>query len=129
MAYTGVGLTPDGSSTYFLPRLIGTRRTLELMVTNRVLKAPEALDWGIVNQVVAEDALETTARELATKLASGATAAFGVTKRLLLSSSSETLESQMELEGRAISAAGRTDDGKEGIRAFFDKRPAKFNGR
>jgi len=129
MAYTGVGLTPDGSSTYFLPRLIGTRRTLELMVTNRVLKAPEALDWGIVNQVVAADALETTARELASKLASGATAAFGVTKRLLLSSSSETLESQMELEGRAISAAGRTDDGKEGIQAFFDKRPAKFNGR
>jgi 2-(1,2-epoxy-1,2-dihydrophenyl)acetyl-CoA isomerase len=129
MAYTGAGLTPDGSSTYFMPRLIGTRRTLELMITNRVLRANEALDWGIVNQVVPDDQLADTARGLARKLASGATGAFGVTKRLLLSSSSETLESQMELEGRAISEAGRTADAAEGIRAFFDKRPAKFSGR
>lgn len=129
MAYTGAGLTPDGSSTYFLPRLIGTRRSLELMLTNRRLTASDALDWGIVNQVVPDDAVVDTANALAVKLAAGPTGAFGVTKRLLLSSGSESLETQMELEGRAISASAGTADGQEGIAAFLAKRPAKFSGR
>ena len=126
MAYTRAGLTPDGSSTWFLPRLIGTRRSLELMLTNRLLKAPEALEWGIVNQVVPDDAVLDTATQLATQLAQGPTGAFGATKRLLLASGSTSLETQMEMEGDAIAAASGTPAGREGIAAFLEKRPAKF---
>jgi 2-(1,2-epoxy-1,2-dihydrophenyl)acetyl-CoA isomerase len=86
MAYTRAGLTPDGSSTYFLPRLIGTRRSLELMLTNRVLRAQEALDWGLVTKVVPDDDLMSEANALAKQLASGATNAYGVVKRLLIDS-------------------------------------------
>lgn len=126
MAYTGVGLTPDGSSTWFLPRLIGRRRTLELMLTNRRLSAAEALDWGIVSQVVADEEVDATAAELAGRLAQGPTDAFGVTKRLVLDSGDQSLETQMELEGRGIAQAGGTPNGREGVAAFLAKRPAKF---
>lgn len=127
MAYTRAGLTPDGSSTYYLPRLIGSRRSLELMLTNRLLKAPEALEWGIVNQVVADDAVLDTAMQLAGKLAAGPTAAFGATKRLVLASGSASLETQMEMEGDAIAAASGTPSGQEGIAAFLEKRAPKFD--
>lgn len=129
MAYTQVGLTPDGSSTYFMPRLIGTRRTLELMLTNRRLSAAEALEWGLVNRVVADEELAKATNEWATLLASGATSAFGVTKKLVLGSLGESFEAQMELESRAIAASGRTEDAKEGIAAFLAKRKADFPGR
>jgi 2-(1,2-epoxy-1,2-dihydrophenyl)acetyl-CoA isomerase len=129
MAYTRAGLTPDGSSTYYLPRLIGTRRSLELMITNRMLKAPEALEWGLVNQVVPADELAAATDTLAQSIAAGATNAFGTAKRLVLSSSSETLESQMELEARGIADASRSEDGREGISAFLEKRAAAFTGR
>jgi 2-(1,2-epoxy-1,2-dihydrophenyl)acetyl-CoA isomerase len=129
MAYTRVGLTPDGSSTYYLPRLIGTRRTLELMLTNRVLSAAEALDWGLVNQVVPDAELADATEKLAKQLAAGATSAFGATKKLVLQSAGETLETQMELETRGISDAARTEDSKAGLEAFFSKQPAKFPGR
>ncbi len=128
MAYTGVGLSPDGSSSYYLPRLIGTRRTLELMITNRRLTAAEALDWGLVNQVVADDAVESTALELASQLAAGPTASYDTVKKLVLASASETLESQMELETRGIAGATHTADGKEGIRAFLAKEKPAFQG-
>lgn len=126
MAYTRAGLTPDGSSTWFLPRLVGTRRCLELMLTNAVVKAPQALALGIVTRVVADDEVEKTALELAGQLASGPTGAYGATKRLLLASGSASLETQMEMEADAISAASATPDGREGIAAFLGKRPAKF---
>ena len=126
MAYTRAGLTPDGSSTWFLPRLICTRRSLELMLTNRVLSAAEALEWGLVSQVVPDAEVRATATKLASRLAEGPTGAFGATKRLLLASTSESLETQMELEGRAISAASGTAEGKEGIAAFLEKRAPRF---
>lgn len=129
MAYTRVGLTPDGSSSYFLPRLVGTRRTLELMLTNRVLSAQEALEWGLVNRVVPDDQLADAGDELATSLAQGATGAFGATKKLVLGSATESLESQMELETRSIADAARSEDAGEGIQAFFDRRAARFSGR
>jgi 2-(1,2-epoxy-1,2-dihydrophenyl)acetyl-CoA isomerase len=129
MAYTRAGLVPDGGSTYFLPRLIGRRRTLELMLTNRTLSAEEALGWGLVSRVVADDQLADEARYLAREIALGPTGAFGGVKRIVLRSESETLESQMEIEARAIADAARSADGQEGIRAFLAKRPAKFTGR
>lgn len=128
LAYTRVGLTPDGSSTYYLPRLIGTRRALELMLTNRVLSSQEALAWGLVNRVVADDQLVQESEGLARQLATGPTLAFGGVKQLLLSSANESLETQMEHEARAIADAARSSDAREGIEAFFAKRRAKFNG-
>ena len=99
MAYTKAGLSPDGSSTYHMPRKLGDRRARELMLTNRVLKAHEALDWGVVNQVVPDAEVLEVATELAKKLARGPTLAYGAVKTLLNGSFDQTLESQMELEG------------------------------
>lgn len=129
MAYTRAGLAPDGSSSFFLPRLIGGRRTLELMLTNRTLSAAEALDWGLVNRVVADDRVLEEASSLARELAEGPTAAYGLVKDLVLRSAVEGLESQMEHESRAIADAARTTDAREGIAAFFEKRAPRFQGR
>jgi 2-(1,2-epoxy-1,2-dihydrophenyl)acetyl-CoA isomerase len=127
-AYTQIGLSPDGSSTYFLPRIIGTRRTAELYLTNRVLSPAEALDWGLVNQVVPAAELTETVEALAGKLAKGATEAHGMVKKLLLMSPNDTLESQMERETRGIAALGRTADAREGFDAFVNKRKPEFTG-
>ncbi|HEX2484724.1 MAG TPA: enoyl-CoA hydratase-related protein, partial [Myxococcota bacterium] len=129
LAYTRAGLTPDGRSTWFLPRLLGTRRSLELMLTNRVLTAAEALEWGLVNRVVPAASVVGEAEALARELAAGATDAFGATKRLLLLSGSQGLETQMELEARAIADASRSADAAEGIAAFLAKRAPRFEGR
>ncbi len=129
MAYTRAGLTPDGSSTWFLPRILGRRRTMELILTNRTLSADEARDWGLINEVVSADELDARAGDLARKLAAGPTWAYGTAKELVMRSSSEDLESQMEFESQAIANAARTEDAAEGIAAFFDKRRANFVGR
>ncbi|MEO3430936.1 enoyl-CoA hydratase-related protein [Pelagibius sp. CAU 1746] len=127
-AYTRIGLAPDGSSTYFLNRLLGPRRAMELFLTNRVLSPAEALDWGLVNRVVAADKLAEEAGALARQLAEGPTGAHGSVKRLLESAASAGLETQMELESLAIAAAGASTDGQEGIRAFLEKRTPSFTG-
>jgi 2-(1,2-epoxy-1,2-dihydrophenyl)acetyl-CoA isomerase len=129
MAYTRVGLTPDGSSTYFLPRIVGLKRALELTLTNRLLTAQEALEWGIVTKVVPDANLQAEADALAAQLATAATGALGSAKRLLHSGWSETLETQMELETQSIAARAQTADGREGIAAFIEKRAAKFAGK
>ncbi len=129
MAYTNAGLSPDGSSTFYMPRKIGDRRTRELMLTNRVLKAEEALDWGIVNEVVADDQVLAAAMKLATKLANGPTNAYGKVKELLNGTFEQGLETQMELESRAIAEMIGTEDGQEGVDAFLNKRKPEFKGR
>ena len=129
MAYTRAGLTPDGSSTYFLPRLVGLRRAKELTLTNRTLSAAEALAWGLVNQVVPDAELLPAARALASELATGATLALGAAKRLLDSGLNATLETAMEDEAQTIAAMARTADGREGMQAFLEKRPASFRRR
>ena len=126
LAYTGVALTPDGSTTYFLPRLIGRRRTLELMLTNRPLRAEEACKWGLLNRVVPGEQLMEEAMALAQKLAAGPAGAFAATKRLLHSSDDNSLESQMALEGRTIAAQGSSAEGREGVRAFLQKREPDY---
>jgi 2-(1,2-epoxy-1,2-dihydrophenyl)acetyl-CoA isomerase len=127
MAYTGVGLAPDGSSSWFLPRVVGLRRALELTLTNRVLSAAEALDWGLVTQVVPDDELADSAGALAAKLASGAAPALARAKRLLHTSLEETLETHLAREADAISTASATPQGIEGVAAFVEKRAPVFN--
>jgi 2-(1,2-epoxy-1,2-dihydrophenyl)acetyl-CoA isomerase len=126
MAYTRAGLSPDGGSTYFLPRIVGVRRALELALTNRVLSAREAQDWGLVTRVVPDAALAAEAQALATQLAAGATRAYGAAKRLLHHSFAESLETQMELEAQAIAEQARGADAREGIAAFIAKRAPRF---
>ena len=128
MAYTNAGLSPDGSSTYYMPRKIGDRRARELMLTNRVLTAAEALDWGVVNQGVKAGQAETAARTLASKLAQGPTQAFAQVKQLLETSFTESLETQMELEARGIAGQVASKDGQEGMQAFVEKRKPEFHG-
>ncbi len=120
MAYTAAGLSPDGSASFYLPRLIGLRRTQQLMITNRRLSAEEALNWGLVTQVVEDAKLMDEARSLAKLLASGPTQAFGQVKKLLNTSFQESLETQMELEAQGIAAMTTCADGKEGIQAFLE---------
>jgi 2-(1,2-epoxy-1,2-dihydrophenyl)acetyl-CoA isomerase len=128
MAYTRVGLTPDGSSTYTLPRLIGLRRAAELMLTNRTLSAREAEQMGLITRTVPDGQLQEQAHALVDELVQGATRAFGGVKRLLYSSATATLAEQMELETEWIADMARTRDSQEGITAFLGKRAAKFTG-
>ena len=128
LAYTRVGLTPDGSSSYSLPRILGMKRALELALTNPTLDAAQARDWGLVNWVVPADELDAEATRIATDLAAGPTSAFAGAKALMRSGGSESLESQMERETRAISDIARTADAREGIAAFLEKRAASFSG-
>ena len=127
LAYTGVGLTPDAGTSLLLPRVIGARRTMELLLLNRPLLASQALEWGLVNEVVEDDNLLNRAMELAGQLADGATGAFGQTKRLVAHSLG-TLESHMTLESETIASQASTVDGVEGIRAFLEKRKPDFSG-
>ena len=128
-AYTAASLSPDGSSTYFVPRLIGFKRSMELMLLNRRLSAAEALEWGLITKVVPDEQLMDDVMALARELAQGPTLTYGAVKRLIHESFSETLESQMERESREIAALTHTHDGKEGFAAFVEKRTSRFKGR
>ena len=127
-AYTQIGLTPDGSSTFFLNRLIGRRRVMEMYMTNRVLTAQEALEWGLVNRVVPAADLMSEVTKLATQLAKGPTQAYGGVKKLVMMAPNDTLESQMERETRLIAEMSRTKDAREGLKAFVEKRKPNFVG-
>lgn len=125
LAYAGVGLTPDCGTSYFLPRLIGQRRAMELALANRVLTAHEALDWGLVNKVVPDAELQAQAAALAEGLAAGPLAALGQAKRLMRMEA--PLDEQLQAEGRTIAAQSATAEGEEGIAAFLAKRKPQFN--
>jgi len=127
MAYTNVGLSPDGSSSYYLPRLIGIRRTQELMFTNRVLTAQEAMDWGLVTKVVADADVEQAANDMAAIFVKGAKGSFATVKSLLLQTFANDIESQMSLESQGIAKCADSNDGKEGITAFIEKRKPEFS--
>lgn len=128
MAYTAAGLSPDGGSTFLLPRMVGLRRAQELTLTNRRLTAAEAVEWGIATAVVPDAELMATAEATARKLAAGPTRAFGRAKRLLIDSFSTSFETQMEHEGTAIAKAAMEPDGREGVDAFVSKRKPAYRG-
>ena len=128
MAYTGIGVSPDGSSTFFLPRVVGTRRAMELILTNRVLDSAEALTLGIVNQVESEEGFDAAVTGVASKLAKGPTLAYVRARELVHGSFGNNVQAQMEAEAEAIMAASASDDFYEGISAFIDKRKPRFEG-
>lgn len=126
LAYGGIGLSPDGGSTWLLPRLVGLRRAQELALTNKRLTAEEAAELGLVTRIVDDAALASEAAALGEQLARSATGAVGRTRNLLLSSFQTSLEEQMELESRAIADASRGPEGREGVAAFLAKRKPDF---
>jgi 2-(1,2-epoxy-1,2-dihydrophenyl)acetyl-CoA isomerase len=125
LAYTGVGLTPDGSTSFLLPRAVGTKRAMELLLTNRALTADEALAWGLINQVTVDGEVLNAALALADKLAAGPLRAFGQTKRLV-GAALGALETQLTLESQAIAAQAKSAEGREGINAFLEKRKPQY---
>lgn len=126
MAYTRAGLSPDGSASYYLPRVVGVRRAHDLMLTNRKLTATEAEQWGLVNYVVDDAELGAKVDALAGEIASGAKGSNAAVKKLLLTSLDNTIEAQMELESQFIAANADGADGREGIDAFLNKRAPEF---
>ena len=129
LAYTKAGLSPDASSTFYLPRLVGLRRAKELMLTSRIFTAQEAYEMGMIDRVVEDEKLMDEARQQTEELASGATQAYGSVKKLLNLSFSNGLETQMDHEGIMISENGSSLDGQEGMLAFAEKRKANFSGK
>lgn len=129
MAYARVGLSPDGSSTYFLPRLVGPKKALEIFYIGDPISADEALRLGLVNRVVPEGALGEETQALACRLAAGPTLAFGRAKELTYRSLHQGLEVQLEDERQFIARSGMSADFREGVQAFLEKREPKFTGR
>jgi 2-(1,2-epoxy-1,2-dihydrophenyl)acetyl-CoA isomerase len=127
MGYTRVGLVPDGTSSFFLSRVVGLRRAAELMLTNRTLTAELACEWGLVNEVVDPDEVVARAEALAQSLAAGATAALGGAKRVLYEGASSSLEDAMERESAVIGQLARLADAREGVTSFLEKRPPAFD--
>ncbi len=127
-AYARLGLTPDGSSTYFLPRHLGLKKTFELFATMPTLTAQAALDSGLVNWIVPPDELATRTHAMASQLANGPTTALGRIKQLLNASPHNTLHDQLALETEMICASTTTADFREGVTAFLEKRAPIFRG-
>jgi 2-(1,2-epoxy-1,2-dihydrophenyl)acetyl-CoA isomerase len=127
--FAALGLSGDGASTWFLPRLVGLRRAKEMILHNRILSAAEALEWGLIDRVVPVADLEAEAETAAAALAAGPTVAYGKMRRLLWRSLSVELDDQLAAELDAIVECGTTADGREGVRAFGERRPPKFTGR
>ena len=128
-AYTASGLTPDGSSTFYLAKHVGLLRAKELLFTNRVLSAEEACAWGMVNRVVPGEQLMDEARTMAASFAAGPTRAFGELKELLLTAYAESFETQLDKETRAIAGMQKTHDGPHGIESFLNKQKPDFMGK
>ena len=127
LAYSAIGLSPDGGSTWLLPRLVGLRRAQELAIANRRFSADEAAAIGLITRAVDDEELEAETERVSRSLASAATSALGRTRALLQASFSATFESQMETEARAIAEASRGAEHREGVRAFLDKRKPDFS--
>lgn len=124
-----IGLAPDGGGAYFLTHLVGAQRTRELIMSARMVDATEALQLGLVTEVVPDDRLEERAAELADDLANSATFALAMAKRLLRGTVQPSLEAFLELESHVQNLALLSDDHKEGAAAFREKRKPNFVGR
>lgn len=129
LAFSRVGLIPDTGSTWLLTRLIGYARAYEMAITADRVPAEKALAWGLVNQVAPAEQLDEIARAWALRLAEGPTRAFGLTKRAMLRSFNLTLDEALEYEAMLQNAAAQTEDNREGVQAFLEKRQPQFKGK
>jgi 2-(1,2-epoxy-1,2-dihydrophenyl)acetyl-CoA isomerase len=128
-AFVNIGLVPDAGSSYFLPRLVGKARAQAMMMLGERVSAETALSWGMVYQVVEDSALMEAALGIATKLSKGPTKALGLIRSLVRQSLDNSLTQQLHLERVLQKQAGATADFAEGVRAFIEKRPARFTGQ
>jgi 2-(1,2-epoxy-1,2-dihydrophenyl)acetyl-CoA isomerase len=128
-AFVRIGLSPDCGGTFFLPRAVGEKIAAELLMTGDSISAERAFELGMINRVVPAAQLDTAAMELAARLAIGPTASIARIKKMLNASSSNDLTSQLALEAECQLESGRSADFREGIGAFFEKRPPIFTGR
>ena len=129
VVFSRIGLGPDGGASGLLRELVGAAKALELLFTGDPVDAAEALRLGLVNRVVAADALADATRELAERLARGPTLAYGAAKAAVHASAGLSFASLLDLEARNQRALGRSADAKEGIRAFLERRRPDFSGR
>ena len=127
-AFINIGLVPDSGGSYFVTRILGPARAFEWLVSGRKLTATEAHAWGLVAEVVEAGALADRAAEVAAHLAALPTRGIGMTKRLIEHALNATLEDQLEREAQLQTAATQTDDFREGVAAFLEKRPPQFRG-
>lgn len=127
--FSKIGLIPDAGMNYHLPRILGYAKAFELSVLSPRLKAEEALALGLVNRVMASETFSEEVGKLALELAQGPTKTYGLIKRALRRSASATLEEMLEYEALLQEVAGRTEDHQEGVQAFYEKRPARFQGK
>ena len=127
--FVGIGLVPDSGSSWFLHHLLGASRAFEWMVSNRRLEADEALVWGLVSEVVPQDRFPKRVEEVAEWYAALPTRAVAMSKRLFEHAYTATLEEQLALESELQEAATQTEDFREGVQAFLEKRLADFRGR
>lgn len=129
MSFSKLGLVPDCGGTWTLPRLAGRARAMGLALMGDKLSAEQAHQWGMIWQVVDDEALTDTARQLATHIASQPTFGLGLVKKALLASETNTLDQQLELERDYQRLAGRSEDYREGVSAFLAKRTPAFKGK
>lgn len=129
LAFMNLGLHPDTGGVYLLSRLVGTARACELIFTGKMIDAAEAERIGLINQVVPEDQLQETARNLALSLAHGPSRAIGMAKSSIYQAATMDMAAILEAEARAISLCITTEDAREGIGAFLEKRKPRFKGK
>ncbi len=127
--FSRIGLVPDGGGTYFLPRLVGTAKALELIMLGDIIEAEEAQRIGLVNRVVPADQLQAETQKLAERLGNGPTLAHGLAKTGVYQSMNMSLEDVLNMEARNQAVAARSEDRAEGAAAFREKRPPRFIGR
>jgi len=127
--FSRIGLIPDAGGTYTLPRLVGTARAMAAAMLAEKIGAEQAQQWGMIWKCVDDDRLMDEANALARQLAGQATRALGLTKRAIYASASNTFEQQLDLERDLQREAAKSEDFREGVMAFKEKRPAKFSGR
>jgi 2-(1,2-epoxy-1,2-dihydrophenyl)acetyl-CoA isomerase len=128
LLFTRIGLVPDAGATYTLPRIIGVARAAEMLMLGDDVHAEQALDWGLAHKVVSAADLAAETRTYAERLASLPRAS-GMVKRLLRKTMNLSLPEQMNLEAKMQDEAGETEDFREGVTAFMEKRPSRFSGR
>jgi 2-(1,2-epoxy-1,2-dihydrophenyl)acetyl-CoA isomerase len=129
LAFVNIGLVPDGGSSLLLPERIGLARTTEMAMLGERIGARQALDWGLINRVTADDQLDAVVDELAARLAAGPTRAYAGIKRQLNTWLFTRMAEQLELEATIQQQSAASGDFQEGVRAFLEKRPAAFAGR